>query len=188
MELRIPEDELRNAYATMAIQGGEVDYNKSLDNLQKYFMDDNWLSKYNFLEYFGDKLGIRILFDYYFPGNAAYWPEEKKIVYCNFNLSVIFHELSHAIHDTFRNLRSMALRDLEVVAEFCSYILCNHLGNNKNNFANMIYILGNTDNWHSVTEQSIDKAKAIIEQYSDDILRICNTAIQWLQEAGEQHS
>lgn len=190
MELRIPEDELRNAYEVICNSGEIFSYSDKLVNLCDYRDGIDWFSKYDFLEYFGNKLSVEILFGQTptFNALASFLPGSSKIIYTKFCLTTILHELSHAIHHSFVNIIEMDSCEREIVAEFSSYILANYLGDSKNNFANMIYILGNTNGWHSVTEQSIDKAKAIIEQYSDDILRICNTAIQWLQEAGEQHS
>jgi hypothetical protein len=52
----------------------------------------------------------------------------KEITLCTHDVSVFFHELAHAVHATFRELKGGQNPDQEVVAETVSAVLCHMYG------------------------------------------------------------
>ena len=72
-----------------------------------------------------DKLGITVEYkalrsDYY----GRYTSGQGKIELCSEDAVVYYHELAHAVHDTFVDLRTCEKAKKEIVAEFAAVTLC----------------------------------------------------------------
>jgi len=76
-----------------------------------------------------DRLGVSIQYapvsgNYY----GAFSPDGNKITLCSQDAFVYFHELSHAVHNTFRPLKMGQDAEQEIVAEMAAAVLCEMQG------------------------------------------------------------
>lgn len=78
------------------------------------------------------RLGVRVDYVPFLEGQTwrgrYQWGGEKRILLATHDVDTFFHELAHAVHHTFRELRGGQHPDQEVVAETVSAVLCHLYG------------------------------------------------------------